>query len=105
MTPGATMTATSPSKLPRTLTAEQAAEYLGCRSAAQFRREVAAGVWPKPLVASSRPQRWSIAELESALRPDRSTEQSSAVVNLERRLGIANDLPAPTPRLARRKAR
>ena len=76
---------------PRTLTAELAAEYLGCRSAAQFRREVAAGIWPKPLLMKSRPQRWSIEELERALRPKRDGKPSPALDSLERRLGIAND--------------
>ncbi|MGF7213617.1 hypothetical protein GGE65_008263 [Skermanella aerolata] len=89
------VTAISPEAWPRTLTAELAAEYLGCRSAGQFRREVAAGIWPQPLLKQSRPQRWSIQELERALRPDRGGKANSALASLERRLGIADEAPEP----------
>jgi hypothetical protein len=85
------VTEISPETWPRTLTADLAAEYLGCRSVAQFRREVAAGIWPQPLLKQSRPQRWSIQELERALRPNQDGKAKPALANLERRLGIAND--------------
>lgn len=51
------------------LTAEQAAEWLGCVSVAQFYQEVKQGVWPPPLAARSRPQRWSRAQIEARLQP------------------------------------
>lgn len=54
---------------PNTLTADQAAEYVDCVSAAQFRREVAQGVWPPPIAKYSRPQRWSRFHLDARLNP------------------------------------
>jgi hypothetical protein len=91
---------------PRTLTAKLAADYLGCRSPAQFRREVAAGIWPKPLLTKSRPQRWSIEELESALRPaGRTGERSPALDRLERKLGIADEKANSPPRVERQQGR
>lgn len=99
------VTGISPETWPRTLTAELAARYLGCRSAAQFRREVAAGIWPKPLLKQSRPQRWSVEELERALRPGRPGERNPALDRLERKLGIADEEAGSPPRIERQQGR
>ena len=53
---------------PMALTVEEAANYVGCRSIRQFRSEVAQGIWPKPIAPNSRPQRWSLFQLDQALR-------------------------------------
>jgi len=53
---------------PMALTVEEAAHYVGCRSSRQFRSEVAQGIWPKPIAPNSRPQRWSLFQLDQALR-------------------------------------
>ena len=50
-----------------TLPTKQAAKYVGCKNSAQFRREVRRGMWPKPYIESSRPHRWSVAELNASL--------------------------------------
>ena len=61
------------------LTPEEAAEYVGCKNVAQFRREVAKGVWSKPKVANSRPQRWSRLDLDRDLDSSRSAGVKSGV--------------------------
>ena len=53
---------------PVALTVEEAAHYVGCWSTPQFRREVKSGIWPRPIAPNSRPQRWSIFQLDQALR-------------------------------------
>ncbi len=70
-----------------TLIAEEAADYVGCRNAAQFRREVAYGVWPKPIAKRSRPQRWSTYALDEALRGSAKIDDG-AVLELDRALGL-----------------
>ncbi len=70
-----------------TLIADAAADYVGSRSAAQFRREVAAGVWPAPITRRSRPERWSTYQLDEALRGGAKAEDS-AVAELDRALGL-----------------
>lgn len=50
-----------------TLPIGDAADYVGCRNVKQFRREVEQGVWPKPIAAKSRPQRWSRLQLDRYL--------------------------------------
>ena len=69
-----------------TLPADESARLVGCRSVAQFRREVAAGVWPVPMTKNSRPQRWSRAELEMASRGNIHGEE--CVDDLDRALGL-----------------
>ena len=54
---------------PAMMTVDQAARYVCARSVHQFRREVRAGVWPRPIVYTSRPQRWSKAQLDAAMSP------------------------------------
>jgi|GEM_PF-5526839 hypothetical protein len=53
---------------PMAMTVEEAAHYVGCRSPRQFRSEVVQGIWPKPIAPNSRPQRWSLFQLDQALR-------------------------------------
>jgi hypothetical protein len=73
----------------KTLTADDAATYVGCISAAQFRREVRQGVWPAPIAPRSRPQRWSVAQLDAALAPKESASRTPReMTELELRLGI-----------------
>ena len=88
---------------PRTLTADMAASYLGCRSAAQFRREVKAGLWPQPKFGTSRPQRWSVEQLEGVLKEERGEAHNPAVNELERFLGIANDEEGPAPKFGHQR--
>mgnify|MGYP006894117313 CR=1 FL=1 len=91
------------SDLPLTLTAELAAEYVGCRSAAQFRREVKAGLWPQPCFARSRPQRWSRTQLDGKLTGGDRPEHNSPLDNLERMLGLSDDAESPLPQFGRRQ--
>ncbi len=70
-----------------TLIADAAADYVGSRSAAQFRREVAAGVWPQPITKGSRPERWSAYQLDEALRGG-TKAKDSAVAELDMALGL-----------------
>ena len=53
---------------PMAMTVDEAAKYVGCRSTRQFRSEIAQGIWPKPIAPKSRPQRWSLFQLDQALR-------------------------------------
>ena len=46
------------------LTRLEAAEYVGCRDTAQFRREVSRGIWPKSIA----PGRWSREALDLRIR-------------------------------------
>lgn len=49
------------------LTASEAAEYLGYKSARRFRAAVSRGVMPEPLDAMAKPQLWSLHQLNKAL--------------------------------------
>lgn len=51
----------------RAIPISAAAEYVGCKNARQFWREVQEGKWPKPLPLSSRPKRWDVKALDAAL--------------------------------------
>lgn len=95
----------SRSDWPLTLTAELAAEYVGCRSAAQFRREVKAGRWPKPCFGNSRPQRWSREQLDGELTGGRGDAHNPHLAELERNLSIANDERSPLSRFGRQQKR
>lgn len=71
------------------VTAKQAAALVGCRSAAQFRREVQQGIWPPPIAPRSRPQRWSVRQLQAALEPPEVRgKKHTKLEALEFRLGI-----------------
>jgi len=72
------------------LPVDKAAEYVGCRSVNQFHREVAQGIWPRPIAPHSRPQRWSIFQLDKALgKHDETTEvEDPHLVAARNRLGI-----------------
>jgi hypothetical protein len=74
------------------LTTEQAAAYVGCSTVKQFLREVKRGYWPKPLVPSSRPLRFSKKQLDAVLAPVENcgiiTTEEQSMLELERRLGI-----------------
>ncbi|MBF0358991.1 MAG: hypothetical protein HQL70_10315 [Magnetococcales bacterium] len=71
------------------LTAEEAAEYVDCISATQFRREVAQGVWPGPLVKHSRPMRWSRIQIDAALQPlSTQIEAKNEGSDLDKALGL-----------------
>jgi hypothetical protein len=73
----------------KTLTADEAAKYIGCKSAAQFRREVKAGIWPEPIAPDSRPQRWSIPQLDAALSGGSNGAQIDPHVSaFEKRMGM-----------------
>lgn len=52
---------------PQAIPVAIAAKYVGCVSTKQFRREVRQGIWPGPITLNSRPQRWSIPQLDRAL--------------------------------------
>jgi hypothetical protein len=47
--------------------ADKAAAYVGCRSVRHLRSEVAQGIWPPPIAPRSRPERWSVLQLDKAL--------------------------------------
>ena len=97
---------TSPSDgWPRTLTADMAASYLGCRSAAQFRREVKAGLWPPPKFGNSRPQRWSIEQLDGVLKTPKGEEHDPHLSQIESILGIANDEEGPPSKFRHKQGR
>jgi hypothetical protein len=49
------------------LPTKEAARYVGCRSASTFIRERNKGLWPRPLNPGGRPERYSVAELDSKL--------------------------------------
>ncbi|MBF0383182.1 MAG: hypothetical protein HQL69_19340 [Magnetococcales bacterium] len=53
----------------QTLTTDEAAQYVGCKTVEQFRREVKKGVWPQP-IARGRPFRWSKPALDYCLQHD-----------------------------------
>jgi len=59
---------------PRAIPIQEAARYVGCRSVDQFRREVRAGTWPRPIAPNSRPQRWSVPQLDAALQGDQGND-------------------------------
>ena len=75
---------------PKALPVDKAAAYVGCRSADQFRREVAQGIWPRPIAPRSRPQRWSIFQLDKALgKHDETTEvEDPHLVAFRKRMGM-----------------
>ena len=75
---------------PVALTAEQAAKYVGGRNAAQFRREVKAGIWPAPITATSRPRRWSRMQIDERLRGVEKTDTIDPdVAALNKRFGVS----------------
>ena len=55
---------------------------------------------PQPLLKQSRPQRWSIQELEKALRPDQNGKANPALANLD----DLGDVMAGIRQLLRRRA-
>lgn len=69
--------------LPRAVPIEDAAQYVGCSSVWQFRREIRQGIWPGPITLNSRPQRWSIPQLELALKG--RDDQDGAIAAAQRR--------------------
>jgi hypothetical protein len=73
---------------PRVLTVAEAAKYVGAKSVRQFRREVNRGIWPQPIARFSRPQRWSVLQLEKALGPVNDNADPE-IVKLEQTLGMA----------------
>ena len=74
---------------PMALTVEEAANYVGCRSTQQFRREVKAGIWPRPIAPNSRPQRWSIFQLDAALTGGSNSPQTDPhLAAFEKRMGM-----------------
>lgn len=74
--------------LPRAVSVVEAANYVGCRSVKQFKREVRQGIWPGPITLNSRPQRWSIPQLEKALggRDILRDFQAAAIARTRRKL-------------------
>ena len=76
--------------MPLTLETRAAAEYCGCKNAAQFRREVKAGIWPGPAITTSRPQRWLTADLDQSLRSEanRATIDDYSI-EIDKALGLA----------------
>jgi hypothetical protein len=74
---------------PMAMTAEEAANYVGCRSTQQFRREIKAGIWPRPIAPNSRPQRWSIFQLDAALTGSSNSPQTDPhLAAFEKRMGM-----------------
>ena len=74
---------------PMALTVEESAHYVGCRSTQQFRREVKAGIWPQPIAPRSRPQRWSVFQLDSALHgPTDRSQADPFLAAVRKRLGV-----------------
>ena len=74
---------------PMALTVEESAHYVGCRSTQQFRREVKAGIWPRPIAPDSRPQRWSIFQLDAVLHgPKRDNQKDPILAAIEKRMGV-----------------
>ena len=74
---------------PMALTVEEAANYVRCRSTYQFRREVQAGIWPKPIAPNSRPQRWSKFELDAAFTGgSNETQTDPHLAAFEKRMGM-----------------
>jgi hypothetical protein len=72
------------------VSAELAAKHVGCSSAAQFRREVKQGVWPGPITKRSRPQRWSVPQLDAVLRGETEEAQTDPhLLAFEKRMGMA----------------
>jgi hypothetical protein len=45
----------------------EAAIYVGCKNVRQFRRELRAGYWPRPIPINSRPKRWLRSQLDQSL--------------------------------------
>jgi len=72
----------------KVLTAEQAAEYVGCKNARQFRREVGRGIWPTPIARFSRPQRWSKQHLDRAMGA-LDEAKDPQLLKLEQALGMS----------------
>jgi|APSaa5957512535_1039671.scaffolds.fasta_scaffold127050_2 hypothetical protein len=72
----------------RTIIADEAAEYVGCKSTPQFRREVAEGVWPEPIAKKSRPQRWSTFSLDQRLHGGVVQDDNTIVEELDMELGL-----------------
>ena len=71
------------------MTVEEAAHYVGCRSTQQFRREIKAGIWPRPIVPNSRPQRWSKFQLDAALTGgSKETQTDPHLAAFEKRMGM-----------------
>ncbi|MBF0445280.1 MAG: hypothetical protein HQL68_06800 [Magnetococcales bacterium] len=71
------------------LNTKEAADYVGCTSVEQFRREVDKGIWPDPIVRS-RPFRWSKPALDYCLQPDSSQiKVDQGEILLDRVLGLA----------------
>ncbi len=72
----------------RVLTASQAAKYVGCKNARQFRREVGRGIWPAPIARFSRPQRWSKHHLDRAMGA-LDEAKDPQLLKLEQALGMS----------------
>lgn len=79
-------------EMPRLVVLEtEAAHIVGARNIDQFRREVKAGIWPKPIVDSKlwRYRRWSVPQLLARLRPDLDDDHNDPVLDeVERRWGM-----------------
>ncbi len=69
------------------LTAQEAAEFLGYDSDAQFRRAVDDGVFPKAY-DTRRPMRWSRPQIEAALQPKGIRPQDDKPNEWDERLGL-----------------
>jgi hypothetical protein len=68
------------------LTAEEAADVTGYRTAARFCRAVMRGEMPHPHAAGARPQLWSRAAIEAMLNPAGNREHfDPRVIALEKR--------------------
>ena len=71
------------------LTAKEAADVTGYRTAARFRRAVERHVMPPAADPGARPQMWSRAAIEAALTPDSIGDKTDPrLAALEKRWGM-----------------
>lgn len=80
----------------RLLTASEAAAYVGCRSAATFRREVARGIWPPPLPLAGlsggrKRQVWDLLALDTRIDDLTGHAPAANDIDLDWEMGLGDD--------------
>ncbi|MBT3700940.1 MAG: hypothetical protein HOE62_21760 [Alphaproteobacteria bacterium] len=74
---------------PQALATNDAALYVGATSVRQFRAEVKRGLWPQPTSPESKPHRWSVCQLDKALKGELTVSTAKHLTPPEGRLYAA----------------
>ena len=76
-------------EMPKMLSAAEAAVYAGYKTERRFRLAVRRGIMPEPIDWDTRPQLWSVAQIDARLNPTAESVQDADVRALDQALGLA----------------